>query len=461
MAPGTQVFMARLFGSRPYYLVCALATSLGVGLAMQIALVTRYDAHPDEYLHVDAFCYFQSNAWMPPPDVDGLEHGPEGHSRVYDGEIVYWVYGRASSLTQQSRPLDTAPPTLSVDLSQCLPHYTVYRLFNVALFLLTLGILFAVGARHAWAAAIGMLMLCLPQVIYLYAYANSDAWALSFALFLLVFALAEERPLGSAWKAALLGLLAGVVLLSKSTVWIALPLAGALIGYPLVRDWRQSGSRPPALWRHAAIVAVTTLLLLAPIRIVYPLAQGPDFEARMAAMRERRAQPGYKPSNPYAPGRELRSNGVGLEQIVFNLAWMKATARSFYGYFGYMTFQSPRWAAGLAAALGTFNVLLTLVVHWRRWKDLPGPLRLVLVSAPVVIAALVLASMLNSWIREYQPQGRYLFVAIFPIALWMWGILPWESGRIRAVRLASAAILLALSAFVLWRIVLENPTLRL
>src|SRR5205085_4609792 len=99
----------------------------------------------------------------------------------------------------------------SVDLSQCIPRYTVYRLFNVGLFLLTLGILFAVGARHAWAAAMGMLLLCLPQAIYLYSYANSDAWALSFALFLLVFALAERHPLASAWKAALLGLFVGIV----------------------------------------------------------------------------------------------------------------------------------------------------------------------------------------------------------------------------------------------------------
>ena len=74
--------MARLFGSRPYYLVCALATGLGVVLATQIALVTHYNANPDEFIHIDAFCYFEAYAQKPPLDLDGLNYGPEGESRV-------------------------------------------------------------------------------------------------------------------------------------------------------------------------------------------------------------------------------------------------------------------------------------------------------------------------------------------------------------------------------------------
>lgn len=477
--------MGSLFGARRYYLVCALAIGLGGVLAAQIALTTSYNAHPDEFIHVDAFCYFESHAWIPPLDVNGLNYGPEGESRVYGSEVVYWVYGRVAAVLgslrdrpaspgaptqppgpvaglspQQFFPLMVLPDTLDVQQSRCLSHYTVYRLFNVALFLVTLALLFGVGVRHAWAAAIGMVLLCLPQVIYLYAYANSDGWALSFALFLLVFALAERHPLASFSKAVLLGLLTGIVLLSKSSVWAALPFAYTLIGYRVVQDWRGAdGGRPQAVWRHGAAVLVTALLVIAPMRILYPLSQGGHLEARLAQIREERAIPGFKPSNPFTSGRQLRSKGVGLDQIVLNLRWMKLSAMSFYGYFGYMTFPSPSAAYLIALALAILNALLSLAVLWRNWKALPDTLRLAFISAPVVVGMCVAASIYNSWTHDYQPQGRYLFVAVVPIALWMWGTLPWESPRIRAVRLGSAALLLALSAFVLWRIVLENPAM--
>lgn len=60
-------------------------------------------------------------------------------------------------------------------LVQCHSGYRLYRGFNVALLAVTLGFLFAVGLQHVWAAAIGPGMLCLPQLIYVYSYANSDA----------------------------------------------------------------------------------------------------------------------------------------------------------------------------------------------------------------------------------------------------------------------------------------------
>jgi hypothetical protein len=480
--------MGRLFGAWRYYLVCALVTGLGGVLAVQIALVTHYNDHPDEYIHVDAFCYFESHAWLPPLDLNGLNYGPEGESRVYDAEVVYWVYGRAAAMLGWFRdrlaspgapaqppgpvaelsPQQFLPVVVQAEITvgpqqlQCLSHYAVYRLFNVALFLITLGLLFGVGVRHAWAAAIGMVLLCLPQVIYLYAYANSDAWALSFALFLLVFALAERHPLASLSKAVLLGLLTGIVLLSKQSVWAAIPFAYTLIAYRVVQDWRGAGgARPQAVWRHGAAVLATAMLVIAPIRIWYPLSLGGHLETRLAQIREERAIPGFKPSDPFTPGRQLRSKGVGLDQIVLNLHWVETSAMSFYGYFGPIMYRAPLSAYLIALALAIINALLSLTVLRRNWKVLPDTLRLAFLSAPVVVGVCVAASMYNSWTHDYQPQGRYLFVAVVPIALWMWGTLPWESPRTRAVRLGSAALLLALCAFVLWQIVLQNPAFRI
>jgi hypothetical protein len=473
--------MGRLFGARRYALICALVTAVGGLLAARIALGTPYNAHPDEFSHVDAFCYFESQAWLPPPNLNGLNYGPEGDSRIYDNEVVYWVYGRAGAglarLTgrapgqpaganaalspPQFLPIVQAGNPLTANLARCATHYPVYRLFNVGLFLVTLGVLFGVGLRQAWAAAIGLVLLCLPQVIYVYAYANSDAWALSFALFLIVFALAERRPLASFSKAALLGLLTGVVLLSKQTVWPAIPFAYLLIGYNAAQDWRSAqGERRSIFWGWAAILLATTILVIAPMRIWYPLSQGGGLGAQLAQMREERASPGFKPSHPFAAGFNLGSKGVGLDQVALNRFWVTTTARSFYGYFGYLTTPAPMWCYWMALALGSLNALLTLAVVRRNGPALPGTLRLALAAAPCMVGVCVAASLYNSWTHDFQPQGRYLFVAVVPIALWMWGTWPWDGPRLRIFRLVSAAALLGLCVYVLRYGIFVNPAFK-
>src|SRR5205085_4813553 len=104
-----------------------------------------------------------------------------------------------------------------------------------------------------------------------------------------------------------------------------------------------------------------------PYRIGYPLSQGGHLATRLAQIRERRALPGFKPSDPYLPGLQLRSKGVGLDQIVFNLDWVKESAKSFYGYFGYREFPAPIGAYRVALALTVLNALLTLAVLRQNW----------------------------------------------------------------------------------------------
>jgi hypothetical protein len=92
-----------------------------------------------------------------------------------------------------------------------------------------------------------------------------------------------------------------------------------------------------------------------------------------------------------------------------------------------------------------------------RAELLPDTLRLALAAAPLVVGLCVAASWYNSWIHDSQPQGRYLFVAVVHIAVWMWGTLPWEGPRLHAVRLASAAVLLVMCVYSLQLGIFLNP----
>ena len=480
--------MAARYGARRYSLFCVLIISAAGLLAARIALGTPYNVHPDEFIHVDAFCYFEAHAWLPPLNLNGLNYGPEGASRVYESEIVYWVFGRSAAGVDWVRGLGAAPPApapappasnlsprqflpmaisaaiiIGPEQAQCIAgRYFDFRLFNTALLIITLVILFGVGVKHAWAAAIGMALVCLPQVVYIYGYANSDGWALSFAIFLLVFAMAERHPLRSLRTGALLGLLTGIVLLSKQSVWPALPFAYALVGYRAVQDWRAAKAawlRAPG--RPGALAAAVALIVIMPMRVWYPLSQGGHLADQLAQIREDRASPGFKPSDPYAPGRQLRTKGIGLDQVVFNRYWMETSADSFYGRFGYQYYPAPAAAYGLALALAVLNGLLSVRVMRRHWQNLPDELRLGLMAAPCLLVVCVGASLYNSWTHDFQPQGRYILLAVVPVALWMWGTLPWESPRLRALRLISAAVLLVLCAYVLRHVVFLYPAFQL
>ena len=128
---------------------------LAGALAWQIATRTPHDAHPDERLHVDAFCYYQLRWSTPPVNAGELDYGQHGTSRVYSGAVVYWVYGRPAAVLASAHLLPapvTAPETdLGAQLAQCKLGYQTYRLFNVALLLITSG----VRSRSALVACCG------------------------------------------------------------------------------------------------------------------------------------------------------------------------------------------------------------------------------------------------------------------------------------------------------------------
>jgi len=149
--------------------------TLAITLTSLIAIGTYYRAHPDEYYHADAFRFFEQHWW--PPDLNSSEviYSPQGWSRVYTGEIVYLAFGKVSRVIQ----LFWSPENGT---------FLIYRFSNVGLFLLTLGALFFTHCRWIDIQVLGLVFVCIPQVHYLYAYANSDAFGLSMGVFLFLLA---------------------------------------------------------------------------------------------------------------------------------------------------------------------------------------------------------------------------------------------------------------------------------
>ena len=458
---------------RRYYFYCiALILMAGASSAM-IALRTRVDANPDEIYHLDAFCYFENHWWYPQFKASGFRYSPYGVARVFKPEVVYWLYGRVGSaikpianrivyeLAQHihkpafyKKDYRTYFPLIASD-NYCRTIVQVYRLQNVFLFLVTLSVLFWVGKNNRWAFAIGIILICIPQVIYIFSYANSDAWGLSFSIFLVLFALVEQNPFSSIKKTILLSLLTGAVLLSKENYWLSIAFSYALIGYRVRKSLCKKAlktSQSRYLIRNIAVLSGIVFIIISPVLIIYPLTQhiGPrSGKILLARMDKEKAAPEYDPDSPIAPGLRLMSRGASFNQIWENTYWWELSLKSFYGLFGYMNTPSPDFAYRLALILAIANILLTLIIVMQHWSTLPDLIRLTFILSPLVIILSIALTLYNSWVADFQPQGRYIFPALFAFAFLTWGTIEVESSMVRIFRIISVLILIPLSIFIL------------
>ena len=129
-------------------------------LITAMAIISKRNSHPDEYVHLAAASYYQDN-WLP-PDIEAKDiedtYSVYGMSRLNNGEIYYLMSGKAANFFQ----------ALNIEKLLSL------RLFNVLLF--SLIVLYTVYSAAARAVALPFLIS--PQIWYIFSYCNSDALAL-------------------------------------------------------------------------------------------------------------------------------------------------------------------------------------------------------------------------------------------------------------------------------------------
>ncbi len=114
-----------------YYLIPIIIVVI---ISSQIALQTAFNVHPDEANHADAFCYFEHHWWPPDLNSDDLLYSLAGWSRVYNGELVYIVYGKIAMVIRSVIEPVIPSPTVSQAYT-CQPVVLVYRVLNTTLYL--------------------------------------------------------------------------------------------------------------------------------------------------------------------------------------------------------------------------------------------------------------------------------------------------------------------------------------
>lgn len=451
------------------YTLLAAATVI----SLRVATTTAFDVHPDESSHADAFCYYESEWWPPELNADGLRYNPWGLSRLHEEEIAYVVYGKAAAVLRPFTEawFKPASPTLA-DYSRltylpllkgylyCSVAYHTYRLINVTAFVVTMVVFFLAGRRYRWSQSLALLTLSIPMVVYVYSYGNSDGWSFTTSTFLLLFALRFHDRGSFTWRSALwLGLLTGLVLLSKRPFWLSIPLSYTILTHKAFLLWQGERAIMRQLaWPWLPIVLITTALLILPQKIIYPLSQG-NYAERVIEMREERARADLRPSSTEDRNYLLRDKGFPFSRIWKDPVWWRLTYQSFYGYFGYWQIQSPWLAYLLAPILLLTAIACTYLDFWRRRPAYGALERILLVLNPLLCLALIGSSLYYSWIFDAQPQGRFLLPMLMPLSLLVGGAVNDEPRWLRRTRTIIWGLLLLLSVYTLWGLFWNAPSM--
>jgi hypothetical protein len=368
-------------------------------LVVSMAALSKRNAHPDEYVHLDATAYYQKN-WLPPEvDDPAIEHtySPYGISRLNNGEVYYLLAGKFASLVSIFK-MDTL---------------FGLRLFNVAMFGCI--VLYAIGSLPARLVAAPFLIS--PQVWYIFSYCGSDA----FGLFLSFLAGCEivrpnsylnrildgQSKCGVVSAGLFISILLGLMLLLKINYYPFIALAGAYVLYQLFVHGEQE-TRLQVFSRLALIALVAVLLAGGRLGADY-FVNGLDRQEKMAAMQEKTAHHWFKPSTELDKKHVtmyLKQRGTTLRGLVQTHQWFEHTFVSGFGLYGYFTIAAPERYYRLVKWVASIFLIYIFAVVLIRGSTETRLLALFVLGLGI---ALIAASLHRSWTVDFQPQGRYLF----------------------------------------------------
>lgn len=291
---------------------------------------------------------------------------------------------------------------------------TTMRLFSVLIgagaIMFGWGVVRRVFPQQPWLALMTAgIMAFIPQRLAMMSGVNNDALAESLAglVLLLTASYLTRETIG--WRFALgMGVAAGLVLLTKTTVYYTAGIAGIAI---LLRWWREKWA-----WQIAVPQVLAygiTAVLLGSIWWIHSidLYGGLDF---LGLERHDEVVVGQLRTDDYI-NRDLGgSNRLYIENLT------RTTFQSFWGQFGWMAYpMQPRIYTALRVLVGVLLVGTAIHAWQRRWPTQLSRSQLEVLSLLALSIFLVGLQFLIYNRTFVQFQGRYLYPALIPLALLM------------------------------------------
>jgi hypothetical protein len=385
---------------------CALAAAY-VALVALWSLEIPFNAAPDEISHMFLVEYLVRFGEIPEPQVEPVVPfiGPLSGFELQN--TINWYHGLPFAHT-------LGAAFLAKILSPLLPPgsgYLAARAFNWLLggtfMFVVLRSLAWSGVRSSIATLIALLIATIPQLTFVFAYFNHDAFGVaSAALGLHAFLRIVKRPDFVVADSIYLGAACGLILLAKPYHYPALLFF--LLMLVLMR-WITPAFRLAA----ALIPAIATAALVsAPMLVWTYLRYGEITGVSMIEHFLVRYPPPPVPCFWFCPDTLVHWQVIG--------PWTWRNLQSFFGVFGWMNLNLPDalygfWFLPLAVM---FGILATIFIVRRVMAYATSGVRLALFDASFVALTICMLigtlalSIFASQRLAPQPQGRYLFAAL-------------------------------------------------
>lgn len=388
--------VARLAFDYRFVPICLTAALV---LAATMAIISKKNAHPDEFVHVAAVRYYTDH-WLPPAIDDEKIRGsysPYGVSRLHGKEIYYLIAGKFAKAME---PL-------------FLNSYNPCRMFNV--FLLSLIVLYT--THVASARIMAMPLMISPQIWYLFSYCNSDAFAITVIFFSACQLLLPNSMLNrflagvvrKGWllRGVVVGLLLGTMLLLKDN-YLSFTLFFVFVA--ALSFIRLSGYEARMVFlRRVAVLVAIGFVLVGGKKVADYSVNGPDRKSLISEARAGNAKFKYGPKATLGEKHSslyMKSRGVTLKSVVVVHRWFEKTFRSAFGVYGYMEISATEMFYDVIRWSAVAYFLYFFAVIFIRGEPLN---KLCAAAALCLAVALIGASLYHSWTSDFQPQGRYLF----------------------------------------------------
>jgi len=292
-----------------------------------------------------------------------------------------------------------------------------------------------VGSAQVATAAVGAFV---PMHVALFAAVSNDGLLVLFATLVLYLSLRAVGEGLSPGRAALLGVVLGLGLLTKTAIlpFAAVALVAVVVGMRRAEGlvWVVVGKRLGLL--VGAAVLLSGWWLVRNVALYGdPLALGRFVEAF---------------SRSAHPPSYFGEYGL-LSAWQFRLLFVLLTHFGFWGIFGNLEEYMPWWFYGLGAGLALLAVFGLVGLRRAAWR--PRGEHLLLLA---LAAALVVASYLGFNMRFFQAQARYLFPAMGAYACF--AVMGWRA--LLGERWGNVLVVVALAAMVLMSLGVLWPDLR-
>lgn len=383
------------FNFVPYCMIFILA------LIISMAVISKYNQHPDEHVHTKAAIYYHDH-WLPPAIcASGTEHNYSayGYSRLDTYEIVYFFAGKFSRLISFLG----------------LKEHIELRLFNILLYF----ILLLICVRNVEYRIVSIPLLLSPQIWYVFSYFNSDAFSL-FIIFIISYQILTTKSRLNNYLqetdsklvilyAIIFGLLFSTLFLIKKNFYIFVIF---LTGYIILKLYYKEFKIPILAIKRLGLIIFIACLLIGLRYSIDIYINGFDRAEKMLECTEKMARSDFKPSTPLKYkyyGLFPKSRGVSLRQMFEKYQWGDISFRSTFGVYGYMSIHASiiyyklmGIIAALFIAYFVFSFLLRLGIKESMFMSIVLGCSLLLIGL----------SFWRSWTLDFQAQGRY-FLPIF------------------------------------------------